>query len=52
MKAIKTVEEAERLKAQPEAKPSGKGQVEEPVPVGKTFDEIADIALTRYNIMK
>jgi len=52
MKAIKTVEEANALKAQPEAKPSGKGQVEEPIPVGKDFDEIADIALTQYNIMK
>lgn len=52
MKAIQTVEQAEKLKSQPEARPSGKGQVEEPIPVGKDFDEIADIALSRYNIMK
>tara|TARA_Y100000052_G_C2950143_1_gene86607 strand:+ start:1188 stop:2087 length:900 start_codon:yes stop_codon:yes gene_type:complete len=52
LKAIKTVEEAKSLKSQPEARPSGKGQVEEPIPVGKSYDEIADIALSRYNLMK
>ena len=52
LKAIKSVEEANALKAQPEMKPSGRGNVEEPVPVGKDWDEIADIALSRYNIMK
>tara|TARA_R100000458_G_C8264315_1_gene239533 strand:+ start:537 stop:1427 length:891 start_codon:yes stop_codon:yes gene_type:complete len=50
--AIKSVEEAEKLKAQPEVKPSGKGKVEEPVPLGKDFDEIAEIALDRYNLFK
>lgn len=52
MKAIKTVEEANKLKSQPEAIPSGRGTTEEPIPVGKDWDEIADIALSRYNIMK
>lgn len=51
-KAIQSVEEANRLKSQPEVKPSGRGSVEEPVPVGKDWDEIEQIALSRYNIMK
>lgn len=52
MKAIKSVEEANALKAQPEIIPSGKGTVEEPIPIGKDWDEIEEIALSRYNIMK
>jgi len=52
IKAIQSVEEANALKSQPEIKPSGKGNVEKPIPVGKDFDEIAEIALTRYNIME
>lgn len=51
-KAIKSVEEANALKAQPEVKPSGRGNTNEPVPVGNTWDEIEEIALSRYNIMK
>jgi hypothetical protein len=52
MTAIKSVERANELKSQPEVRPSGKGTVEEPMPIGKDWDEIEEIALSRYNLME
>ena len=51
LQAIKEVEKANELKKQSEVTTTTKGVREEPTPVGKDYDDIAEIALSKYNLM-
>ena len=51
LEAIKQVEKANELKGQAEVTTTTKGVREEPTPVGETYDDIARIALSKYNLM-
>jgi len=51
LEAIKQVEKANELKKQAEVTTTTKGVREEPTPVGDSYDDIARIALSKYNLM-
>ncbi len=51
LEAIKQVEKANELKKQAEVTTTTKGVREEPTPRGETYDDIARIALSKYNLM-
>ena len=51
LEAIKQVEKANELKKQAEVTTTTKGVREEPTPRGETYDDIASIALSKYNLM-
>ena len=53
-KAIESVRKAEELKAQPEVSGINRGSSEEPIPLGKSYDDIEDILLNskHYELFK
>lgn len=53
-KAIESVRKAEELKAQPEVSVTNKGSNSEPIPMGKSYDDIEDILLNtkHYDLFK
>ena len=53
-KAIESVKEAEKLKAQPEVRTTNRGTTETPIPLGKNYDDIEKIALEskHYELFK
>jgi len=53
-KAIESVRKAEELKAQPEVSGINRGSNEEPIPLGKSYDDIEDILLNskHYELFK
>ena len=53
-KAIESVKEAEKLKAQPEVRITNRGTAETPTPLGKSYDDIEKIALEskHYELFK
>ena len=53
-KAIESVKEAEKLKAQPEVRTTNRGTAETPIPLGKNYDDIEKIALEskHYELFK
>ena len=53
LKALKSVEKAEKLKSQPEVTTTHRGRSEDPIPIGKSYDDIEQIALGgHYNLFK
>ena len=53
-KAIESVKKAEELKAQPEVSVTNRGSQGEPIPLGKSYDDIEDILLNtkHYELFK
>ena len=53
-KAIESVKKAEELKSQPEVSVTNRGSSEEPIPLGKSYDDIEDILLNtkHYDLFK
>ena len=50
LQAIEQVKKANELKTQPEVRPS-KGTRDEPIPIGKDYDDINEIALKHYKLI-